>query len=329
MNRIGKMQTALKHKISPADEINPGKESRPEMVLEAQLRFYPAFHINIFRTHDNYLVETVSHAGKMYHKTLISVTNQIGCPVKCDFCKVAEMGYIRNIMPEEYLQQVDSVLKNESGIPWFDPEKKVKVCFTRAGEALLNRHTFEGLAKIAEACRPSFQFTTVLPDVQVSHALLRQMQSYLSSYENTFQVNLSVHTSDEAKRKEMMKAYPAILDFRGMAEWGRGWYEKVERHKPAPRKANLSFVLMQDNEVNLRKIRELFSPDYFAIRFAMYLPSTEETAQRHPASPLSAMGAKAEEARSLGYLCIESVAPPMERVWDARPHSGLNMVRKF
>jgi len=291
--------------------------------LEAQLRFYPGVHINLFRTDDNLLVETVAFTGEQYHKNLISLTNQIGCPVKCDFCKVAEMGYLRNITPEEYLGQVQSVMDNEGALPWFDPQREVKVCFTRAGEALLNRHTFDGLVQIAEKYQPSFQFTSVLPKVPLAYTLLEQMKAYLQPYENTFQINISMHTSDEEKRRVMMGAYPGLMDFKEMAEWGREWYAAVGK-----RKINLSFVLMDDNEVDLRKIRELFHPAYFAVRFAMYLPSTPQTARLHPASPLSVMALKAREAQALGYECIESVAKDIEKVWDTRPHSGFTMYRE-
>ncbi len=244
--------------------------------------------------------------------------------MKCDFCKVAERGYLRNITPDEYLGQVQSVMENAGDIPWFDPQREVEVCFTRAGEALLNKHTFEGLVQIAEKYHPRFQFTSVIPDVPIAYTLLEQMKAYLQQYENTFQINISMHTSDEAKRKIMMNSYPGLMDFKEMAEWGKEWYTAVGK-----RKINLSFVLMDDNEVDLRKIRELFHPDYFAVRYALYLPSTSQTALRHPASPLHKMKVKAGQARELGYLCIESVAKEIEHVWDTRPHSGFNMYRGY
>lgn len=290
--------------------------------LEAQLRFYPGVHLNIFRTDDNHLVETIAYSGEQYRKNLISITNQIGCPVKCDFCKVSERDYLRNITAEEYLQQVDSIMKNEEKIPWFNPEREMVVCFTRAGEALLNKHTFAGLVQIVEAYNPSFQFTTVMPKVPVTYTLLEQMKEYLKTYENTFQINISMHTSDEGKRKHMMNSYPGLMEFQEIAEWGREWYATVRK-----RKINLSFVLMEDNEVDLRKIRELFHPDCFSIRYALYLPSTPQTALLHPASPRQKMKIKAREAQELGYLCIESLAKDIEHIWDTRPHSGFNMYR--
>ncbi len=298
--------------------------------LEAQLLFAPGIHINVFRTHDNHLVEAVAHTGKMYHKTLISVTNQIGCPVGCDFCKVSEQRFKRNITAAEYHQQVQSIIENVGSIPWFDPQKPVKVCFTRAGEALLNKETLDGIAALAESYAPSFQFTTVMPGAPVARKLLQEMQNYLARYTNAFQINVSMHTSDEEKRMEMFGSYAKLMSFKEIAEVGKEWVNAVGNgrgERSTRRKVNLSFVLMEDNEVDLRKMRELFHPDYFAIRYALYLPSSAATAALHAPSPLDVMCIKAREARELGYDCIESIPQQLEMIWDTRPYSAFKMLK--
>jgi len=149
-------------------------------------------------------------------------------------------------------------------VPWFDPQRPVKVGFQRAGEALLNKHFYGGLEKIAERYHPSFQLTSIMPNSQIAYDQLGKMQQYLSKYNNTFQINVSMHTSDEDKRKEMMNNFPSLMDFKEIAEFGENWVRDVKE-----RRIDLSFVLMEDNEVDFRKIKELFDPRYFSIRFLL------------------------------------------------------------
>ncbi|MBU0461648.1 MAG: hypothetical protein KJ574_03610 [Nanoarchaeota archaeon] len=134
-----------------------------------------------------------------------------------------------------------------------------------------------------------------------------------------------MHTSDEGKRKRMMHDYPALMSFIEISQFGEEWVSAM----PAlvRRKVNLSFVLMEDNEIDLKKIRKIFDPNYFAIRLAIYLPNTRETAERHPASTEERMAEKAEEAKTTGFDCIESRPGNIEQIWNTRPWSAFTMLR--
>lgn len=287
-----------------------------------KVQFYNQVHIDVYKTHDGHRVETAVFGGTNYHKTLISMTNQIGCQVRCDFCFGNKYHFVRNIEPDEFLQQVVGVVESDAQVPWLDRERPVKVGFQRAGEALLNENFLDGLVKIADRYKPSFQLTTIMPNAKVSYDLIGGIKQYLHNYPETFQINVSMHTSDEDKRKEMMRNFPQLMKFKEIAEFGEKWVREVKK-----RRIDLSFVLMEDNEVDLGLIRELFDPKYFSIRLAFYLPSSEETAQRHKPSGKDRMNKIADEARKQGYHCIESVAGPIEKIWDTRPFSALKMLR--
>jgi len=284
--------------------------------------FYDQVHMDVYRTHDQHIVETVVFAGTNYSKTLISVTNQIGCPVRCDFCYGHNFPYARNITADEFVQQVSGALEENPLVPWYDPERPVKVGFQRAGEALLNKHFYDGFEKIAETYRSSFQLTTVMPNSDVSVKTMEKMREYLSKYHDTFQINVSMHTTDELKRKEMMRGFNHLMDFKEIAEFGEQWVREIRK-----RRIDLSFVLMEDNEVDFGKIKEMFDSKYFSIRFAFYLPSSEETARLHVPSDHERMYQKSREARELGYHCVQSHAGPVEGKWDTRPFSALKFLR--
>ena len=161
-----------------------------------------------------------------------------------------------------------------------------------------------------------------MPNSTVSYELIEKMRKYLSNYHETFQINVSMHTTDEQKRKEMMRGFNHLMDFKEIAEFGEQWVREIRK-----RRIDLSFVLMEDNEVDFRKVRELFDPKYFSIRFAFYLPSSEVTAKLHVPSDHERMYRKSREARELGYHCVQSHAGPVEGKWDTRPFSSLKMLR--
>ncbi|MBD3259468.1 radical SAM protein [Candidatus Woesearchaeota archaeon] len=288
--------------------------------LEAQFRFYPGAHINVYRAQDGQLIETAVFSGENYHKNLVSITSQIGCPVGCSFCFLKNYKTVRNVSPAEHLEQVRLAVDG-SDVSWFDPDKPLKVSLTRTGEPLLNPDTIDGVVNIAETYSPSFQLASIMPNTKNSQKLLEYMMGYLHGYKESFQINVSMHTTNERKRKKMIP-YKELMSFEEIAEFGAQWRQIVGK-----RKINLSFVLMEDCEVNIGKLREIFNPEHFAVRLALYLPSSEETAETHPPSVHERTKEEARIAREFGYDCIESVPGPVEFKWDTRPGSGLKMLR--
>jgi adenine C2-methylase RlmN of 23S rRNA A2503 and tRNA A37 len=293
------------------------------MKLEARMIYYDQVHMDIYRTQDNHLVETVVFAGTNYLKTLLSLTNQIGCPVGCDFCFGNQFKYARNITADEFFQQVKGALETNPLVPWYTPDRAVKVGFQRAGEALLNKNFFDGFKQIADSYHPSFQLTTIMPNSDVAQEQLEKLTGYLSTYDNSFQINVSMHTSDESKRKQMMGNFQHLMKFQEIEEFGKKWAKNNQQ-----RRIDLSFVLMDDNEVDFKAIREIFDPNIFAVRFAFYLPSSEETKQRHTPSGQARMNAKIGEAKKEGFAVIPSYPGYVEEIWDTRPFSTYKMLRE-
>lgn len=291
--------------------------------LETQIRYYPAVHIDVHRTHDNHLVETATYGGVEYHKTIIAITTQIGCPSVCDFCLVGDRRFIRNIDGEEHLDQVRATLENESNVPWLDRSKEVKVSLCRSGESLLNSQTLEGVTKIAERYAPNFQVASIMPAREVSYKILDELAYFARDYAKPFQLIVSMHTTDEEKRKKMI-SYSSLMKFSDIAKAGEQWFEKTS----GKRKINLSFALMDDNEVNLQSLSSKFDPAVFAVRLGFYLPTTQEKAIMHPPSSIEKVNKLEEEARDLGYLCIKSIAKDVEFAWDCRSDSTFKLLRK-
>lgn len=288
------------------------------MKLEAQFMFRNQVWVNVYKTDDDKLVETAIYSGRDYAENLISVSNQIGCPVGCGFCLVGREGFSRDITVEEYVEQVQRVLADAR---LFEPDKPIKVSFTRAGEPLLNPNTPQALEELAKRFAPKFKFTSVMPNTPTALKNIEEMKAFLKEYDNEFQFNVSMHTSDELLRGQVIP-YNNLMSFREIAQFGEQWVKALPS-----RKVNLSFVLMEKNPFDMRDIKRIFSPDYFAIRFSLYLPCTYRQRDRYLPSPEERMQALAMSARGFGYLCIESVAKETERTWHTSPGSGKLLYR--
>jgi 23S rRNA (adenine2503-C2)-methyltransferase len=274
--------------------------------------------IEVLRTRDEQRVETVAYSGADYEdETYISVTTQIGCPVRCDFCKVSELALVRNVTVEEYVAQVARML--ESGSFGLD-QRPLKISFGRAGEPLLNRNTVVAMQRMAELWEPSFQVFSVMPDNLAAHAVREELLEFAAEYPGTVQLVISMHSTDERQRGSMMPYRGRLLDFERLAAFGARWASSVSRQ------ISLSFALMDDATVDLTSLARVFEPSVFAVRFALYVPSSSSTLARHAPSPIERLRSLGKEARALGYLVIESPAGPIERIWDSRPYSGFRML---
>lgn len=278
------------------------------LVKKAHLRYYDGFHLDLYETEDNKFIEVAVYSGKDYHKNIISVSNQIGCPVKCNFC-TEKRDLERNISANEFLEQVTCAVNNKDGVKWYDSNKGLKVAFTRAGEALLNINYFEGLKKIEEVYHPSFQLITILPDTTISNRLLDSTSEYLGEMKNSYQMVISMHTSDEDKRSKMI-VFPKLMSFEKMGKFGEKWVER----RPS-RKVDLSFALMDNTELNFVKLRNFFHPDYFAIRFSVF--RTDKSSNMGVSYPGDGfLEEKVNEAKESGYDCVISRPGPVEKKWN-------------
>jgi 23S rRNA (adenine2503-C2)-methyltransferase len=289
------------------------------MVLnkKAHLRYNEGFHLDLYETEDHKLIEVAIYSGESYHKNIISISNQIGCPVRCTFCG-EKRGLERNISSDEFLEQVKCTVNNEDNVKWYDPNKELKVAFSRTGEALLNKNFLEGLMKIDEMYNPSFQLITTLPDTKVSNQMLTQLLDNISAREKPFQIVVSTHTTNEQKRKEMIR-FPKLMSFKEIGLFGEKWVEKYNK-----RKIDLNFALITNNEIDFNKARDYFHPDYFAIRLSVFRENNiSENHLFYAGDKL--LEEKSNQAKENDYECIISKPTPIETQWNILQSVLLNL----
>src|SRR2546429_7077034 len=95
----------------------------------------------LFKTHDNFPVETVFIPEE--RRDTICFSSQSGCPLQCTFCLTAQLGLIRNLTAGEIVEQIIFVLNDAYGEGVQTP-RGTNLVGMGAGEPFLN---FENLMK--------------------------------------------------------------------------------------------------------------------------------------------------------------------------------------
>ena len=117
---------------------------------------------------------------------------------------MSDLPLVRNVTREEYVEQIARMLANHESVSWLDPRRPLKVSFGRAGEPLLNRSTVEAMHSIGERWTPAFQVFSVMPDNATARTVNALLLDFAADYGSTVQLVVSMHTTDENKRRAMM-----------------------------------------------------------------------------------------------------------------------------
>jgi len=95
----------------------------------------------LFKTHDNFPVETVFIPEE--RRDTICFSSQSGCPLQCTFCLTAQLGLLRNLTSGEIVEQIIAALNDAYGVGFKTP-RGTNLVGMGAGEPFLN---FDALLK--------------------------------------------------------------------------------------------------------------------------------------------------------------------------------------
>lgn len=97
----------------------------------------------LFTCHDGHNIETVIIRDAK--RCTICVSTQIGCPLKCSFCRTGRISFIRNLTVAEIIDQFTLVNRT------LQPEEKItNLVFMGMGEPLLNYDNVEQSIKVLQ-----------------------------------------------------------------------------------------------------------------------------------------------------------------------------------
>ncbi len=231
-------------------------------------------------------------------KWVLIVSTLYGCPVECEMCD-AGGSFAGKLSAEDILFQIDHM------VDLFYPSrvvtaKKFKIQFARVGEPSFNENVLAVLRKLpkryeAKGLLPSL--STIAPRSAGSFfEELLEIKNEL--YRDSFQLQFSVHSTDEALRDRIMPVQKWNLE--EIAEYGARFYTK------GGRKVTLNFILADDYSIDPRRLKEIFSPEEFFIKMTPLNPTFKARAAELKALPLN-VPPVVDELKGSGFDVLYSI----------------------
>lgn len=215
-------------------------------------------------------VESLQPPNPREKKWVLIVSSMFGCPIKCKMCD-AGGNYSGRMTVEEIMYQVDYIVRRRHPNGRV-PSGKFKVQFARMGEPVLNPAVLDALRRLPEAFdAPGLyaSLSTVAPRGGGGPEFLDELIEVKNDCYNggRFQLQFSIHTTDEEKRDELIPAKK--LSLQEIAEYSKRFAD-VES---GDRKATLNFAPAEGYPIDVGAIRKLFDPSWSIIKLTPLNPT--------------------------------------------------------
>jgi 23S rRNA (adenine2503-C2)-methyltransferase len=211
-------------------------------------------------------VESVQPPVPRKKKWVLIVSSLFGCPVGCSFCD-GGITYKGKLSKEEIFAQIDFPIRKRFPNGNVTVEK-FKVQFARVGEPALNPAVIETLSELpyryyAPGLLPCISTIAPAGSDSFFEKLLDVRRNVYR--EKNFQLQFSIHTTDEKLRNEMIPVKK--WDLKKIADYGEVFFKKGYR------KVTLNFALRQDAPVEPSILIRYFNPDKFLIKLTPINPT--------------------------------------------------------
>ncbi|MBN2184829.1 MAG: radical SAM protein [Candidatus Krumholzibacteriota bacterium] len=198
-------------------------------------------------------------------KWVLIISTLHGCPSACRFCD-AGREYSGKVSSQDMLAQVDYMIRRRH--PDLKvPAEKFKIQFSRMGEPSFNDDvldTLERLPLIYDAPGLIPALSTIAP-AGTEEFFERLLEIKKRIYPERFQLQFSIHSTDEEKRNWLIPARKQ--DFSQIAEYGDRFYDK------GGRKITLNFALAKGMPVEPGVLLRHFSPERYIIKITPVNPT--------------------------------------------------------
>ena len=154
------------------------------------------------KLHDSKLVEGVLIPSKK--RLTACVSSQVGCSLSCTFCATGTLKLERNLNYAEIYDQI-FILNEEALLNFGKPLSNI--VYMGMGEPLLN---YENLLKSIELISSKNGLSMSPKRITVSTAGIAKMIKKLADDEVRFNLAISLHSSDDIKREELMPINKSI-----------------------------------------------------------------------------------------------------------------------
>jgi 23S rRNA (adenine2503-C2)-methyltransferase len=268
--------------------------------------------VRVGRLGDGSLVEYVDSVQPPVprrEKWVLIVSTLKGCPVGCPMCD-AGGSYAGRLSAEEILAQLDCMVE-ERYPDRRVPVRRLKVQFARMGDPAMNPAVLEVLERLPGR----YGGTSVMPCIStIAPAGCDRFMDALAGLKRRlypsgrFQMQLSLHTTSEERRPELVPA--RTWSFARMAGWSRGFFA------PGDRKVTLNFAPVEGFPMEPGELAGIFEPDMFFVKLTPVNPTASAVARGlrgavDPDRPEEAE-ALADRFRGAGYETLLSIGETEE-----------------
>lgn len=186
---------------------------------------------------DGNCVETVLMRFDNRANLTACVSSQVGCAVNCAFCATGKRGFIRNLTPQEIIEQVLTI-QRDTGL------KVTNVVFMGQGEPLLN---LDNVLKALEIFNENFQIGA--RRITISTSGIIPGINKLASLETQSTLALSLHAPISDIRKKIMQ----IENKYSLPELKKALKNFVDK---TGRRITIEYVLIKDLNDSLEIAKE-------------------------------------------------------------------------
>ncbi len=197
-----------------------------------------------FKTFDSHLMEGVLIPSE--NRNTACVSSQIGCSLTCRFCATGQMDRIRNLNYDEIFDQV--AILNEQSLLHYG-KGVTNIVYMGMGEPLLN---YKNVLKSIDRITSHESFGMSPRRITVSTAGVAKMIKQLGDDQVRFNLALSLHAANDAKRNEIMPINESnSIDL--LIDALNYFYQKTKND------ITLEYILFRDKNDSLKDAEELVS----------------------------------------------------------------------
>jgi 23S rRNA (adenine2503-C2)-methyltransferase len=220
--------------LNPVDSLRSRADASQKFLLE---------------TDDGSVIEAVLMETRG-HQT-ICISSQIGCPLRCSFCRTGDGGFDRNLRSDEILNQVLFFKKNH-----LRPRRRFNIVFMGMGEPFLN---MESLVRSMEILNAIEAFALGEKRITISTIGYPDRIRALVGSNLKFSLAVSLNATTDRARMGLMPQASSLADTLAAAEeFARGRKARV----------TLEYVLiseLNDTEADARRLAAMTSGRPFKI----------------------------------------------------------------
>jgi 23S rRNA (adenine2503-C2)-methyltransferase len=195
-----------------------------------------------FKSHDGHITEGVLIPTP--NRVTACISSQVGCSLACKFCATGRLKLMRNLTPGEIYDQV--LLLNQLSEENFG-QRLSNIVFMGMGEPLLNyKNMIGGIDMICSEDGLGFSPKRVT----VSTAGIAKMIERMGDEEVKFNLALSLHAANDAKRSDIMEINDSN-NLSVLADALKHFYDKTKT------RITFEYIIFKDFNDTLQDAKEL------------------------------------------------------------------------